>query len=263
MNSFQENQRDYENRPAQPEDLENELQSVRVETPAQNTRPWVTWTLLGISVVVFLLQMLGENLFGSDLLVLLGAKVNELIYEGQIWRLFTPMLLHGSILHIGFNMYALYIIGPGLERYYGHARFLALYLLAGFAGNVLSFILTPAPSLGASTAVFGLIAAQGIFIYKNRSLFGSRSKAMLGNIMIIVVFNLFLGLNPGIDNWGHLGGLIGGAFFAWLSGPVLTLRREPWGFTVEDTRSGSQSWTVFFVVGAFFALLALLKVMYF
>jgi rhomboid protease GluP len=90
-----------------------------------------------------------------------------------LWRLFTPLLLHGSIAHIGFNMYALFIIGPGLERYYGHLRFLVLYLLAGFAGNVFSFLFTPALSVGASTAIFGLVAAQGVFLYRHRQLFGA------------------------------------------------------------------------------------------
>ena len=86
---------------------------------------------------------------------MLGAKVNELILAGQVWRLITPILLHASILHIGFNMYALFVIGPQLERFYGHGRFLLLYLIAGFTGNVLSFVLSPNPSLGASTSVLG------------------------------------------------------------------------------------------------------------
>ncbi len=98
--------------------------------------------------------MLSENLLGTDILLLYGAKINELISQGQFWRLLTPMLLHGSMLHIVFNMYALYVIGPGLEVHYGHLRFLMLYLLAGFAGNVVSFTLTPSPP-GASTAIFG------------------------------------------------------------------------------------------------------------
>lgn len=234
--------------------------TLRVETPNRDRRPWITWSLLAISILFYILQIISDNLLGNDLLLLLGAKVNELIYAGQIWRLLTPMFLHGSILHIGFNMYALYVIGPGLELHYGRWRYLSLYLLSGFAGNVLSFILTPAPSLGASTAIFGLIAAQGIFIFRNRFLFGKRSRPLLGNILIIVLFNLILGLNPGIDNWGHLGGLLGGALFAWFSGPVLTMRQEFSTIIVEDTRSTSASWAILFAIAALFALLAFLKV---
>jgi rhomboid protease GluP len=237
--------------------------AIRIETPARDRRPWVTWVLLGFTVIVYLLQVLSDNLLGRDLPMLLGAKVNELIYSGQIWRLITPTFLHGSVLHIGFNMYALYIIGPGLELYYGRIRFLALYLLAGFTGNVLSFVLTPAASLGASTAIFGLIAAQGIFIFKNRFLFGKRSRALLVNVLVIVLFNLFLGLSPGIDNWGHLGGLVGGALYAWFSGPVLSIQQEPLGFVVRDSRSTSSSWGILFAVAALFAVIVLLKVAFF
>ncbi len=99
---------------------------------------------------------------------LLGLKVNELIVQGQYWRLLTPMFLHGDILHLGFNMYALYIFGPSLERYFGHLRFITLFVLSGFAGNVLSFMFSAAPSLGSSTAIFGLLGAEGVFLYRNR-----------------------------------------------------------------------------------------------
>ena len=100
------------------------------------TSPRVTFTILGITVAAYLLQMLSQFLFGYDLAVDLGAKVNDAIRAGQLWRFFTPMILHGSILHIGFNMYALNAFGAGLERRYGHWRFLLLYILSGFAGTV-------------------------------------------------------------------------------------------------------------------------------
>jgi rhomboid protease GluP len=91
-------------------------------------------------------------------------------------------------------MYALFILGPGLERYYGHMRFLLLYLLAGFAGNVISFLFTPGLSVGASTAIFGLVAAQGVFLFRHRQLFGASARSGLMNILFIVAINLFLGL---------------------------------------------------------------------
>ena len=105
-----------------------------VSTPTG--RPYVTYTLLVINTLLFLLQSASEALYGFDLVASMGMKVNELIMLGEYWRLFTPMFLHGSILHLGFNMYALYIFGPGLERYYRHGRFLLLFFLGGFAGNV-------------------------------------------------------------------------------------------------------------------------------
>ena len=92
-------------------------------------RPVVSYTLLVITAIVFVLQLVSESLTGTDWPALLGMKVNELIVAGQLWRLITPVLLHGGLLHLGFNMYALYILGPGLERYFGHLRFLALSLI--------------------------------------------------------------------------------------------------------------------------------------
>ncbi|MCZ7548329.1 MAG: rhomboid family intramembrane serine protease [Anaerolineales bacterium] len=153
---------------------------------------------------------------------MLGAKSGELIRAGQVWRLITPVLLHGSLWHIGFNMYALFALGSGLERRFGHFRFLALYLLAGFAGNVLSFLFTNAVSIGASTSIFGLIAAEGVFLYQNRKLFGAEAKRAIGNVVAVAAVNLFIGFSSGgmIDNWGHIGGLFGGLIFAWFGGPL-------------------------------------------
>ena len=191
---------------------------VPVSMPASSPR--VTYTILGITVIVYLLQLLTQFMLGYDLPVGFGAKANEAIRAGQLWRFLTPMLLHGSILHIGFNMYALNVFGASLERRYGHGRFLLLYILGGFAGAVFSFLFSPAYSIGASGAIFGLIGAEGIFLYKNRELFGSRARGALGNVIFVVAINLFLGLQPGIDNWGHIGGLLGGLIFAWFAGPL-------------------------------------------
>jgi len=181
--------------------------------------PRVAYTILGVTVVVYLLQLLTQFALGYDLLIELGAKANEAIRAGQLWRFFTPMLLHGSLLHIGFNMYALNAFGVGLERRYGHGRFLLLYILGGFAGAVFSFLFSPAYSIGASGAIFGLVGAEGVFLYQNRELFGSRVRGALNNVIFVVAINLVLGLQPGIDNWGHIGGLMGGLIFAWFAGP--------------------------------------------
>lgn len=183
----------------------------------------VTYVLLAITITCFALQTLSKLIFGYDYPLLLGAKVNILILSGEYWRLLTPALLHGSLLHIGFNMYALFVLGRDLEIHYRHGRFLALYILSAIAGNLLSFTLSTSPSVGASTAIFGLVAAQAVFVYRNRFLFGKRYWSLLANIGTIVVINLVLGLSPGIDNWGHLGGLFGGLAFAWFAGPTYSV----------------------------------------
>ncbi len=194
------------------------------------------YIIIGITVIIFLFQNLSQSIFGYDLLFSLFGKVNQLIMQGQFWRLITPILLHGSFLHIGFNMYALYIIGPMLEKKYGIWPFIGLYLIGGLWGNTLSFLLSPNPSLGASTAIFGLIAAQGVYVYKNRHLLGSAARPMLMNIAMVIIVNLMLGLSPGIDNWGHLGGMLGGLFFAWFAGPDFGYSEDFFGQNVVVKR---------------------------
>ncbi len=231
---------------------------IPVETHA--TTSAVTYTLMGITIFVFLLQMGSEFMTGQDYPALLGMKANELIIQGQLWRLITPVFLHGSIFHLGFNMYALLIFGPGLEHQYGHGRFLALYMLAGFAGNVLSFLFSPPPSLGASTAIFGLLGAEGIFFYRNREIYGKIGQRALINIIVVAGINLVIGLSPGIDNWGHIGGLIGGAIFAWFGGPLYRMEGISPVVRVVDIRQTGE--VILAGVGDFslFALLAAIKI---
>ncbi len=227
---------------------------VPVKLPA--TPPYVTYTLLGITVLVYLLQVGAEYLIGFDLPAYYGLKVNALIARGELWRLFTPMLLHGSITHIAFNMYALHLFGPGLERYFGHWRLLALYVISGFGGNVASMMFTEAPSLGSSTAIFGLLGAQGVFMYQNRDIFEGVARRALGNIISVALINLVIGLSPGIDNWGHIGGLIGGTAFTWLGGPILKVTGIYPALSLSDQRESSAIIQAFVVVGAFFGVLA-------
>jgi rhomboid protease GluP len=222
--------------------------------------PYVTYTIVGLTALIYLLQLGSVALLGyanttarMDLLMALGARVNSLIREGQLWRFVTPIFLHASIPHILFNMYALVAFGAGLERHFGHVRFLTLYILGGFAGNVLSFLLSNGFSVGASTAVFGLVGAEGVFLYQNRGLLGNQFGRAIGNVLFIVAVNLALGLTPGIDNWGHVGGLLGGLVFTWFAGPVWEVRQSGLmgeGFELGDRREGREV-----VVGAAAVLL--------
>lgn len=232
---------------------------VIVESP--QVRPLVTYTLAGIIIVTFLLQLGTETAYGTDVPALWGMKINSAIVEGQYWRLFTPMFLHGSILHIAFNLYALFIFGPGLERYYGHGRYLALFVISGFAGNVMSFLFSSAPSLGSSTAIFGLLGAEGVFLYQNRAVFGRGAQRALTNLVVLALINLFLGLSsPGIDNWGHIGGLIGGVLYAWFAGPVLRVDGTYPSLRLVNQREGNASLVAGIGVAALFAFLAMMGI---
>lgn len=226
--------------------------------------PRVTFAILGVTVFVYIIQLLTPNFYYSlDLPTFYGAKINELIREeGQLWRLITPILLHAGIAHIGFNMYALFSFGQGLERRYGYGRFLALYLLAGFTGNVLSFLFSDGISVGASTSVFGLVGAEGVFIYQNRDLFADRGRAALSNILTIAGINLFIGLSSGgaIDNWGHIGGLIGGALFAWVGGPRLEVQGNYPLVKIVDTSDPLHAWNGAALVLILFGALTLVGI---
>lgn len=201
-------------------------QPVRVSVPQR--APYVTYALIGITSLFYVLQILSIVLFSypsastnMDWLEFYGARINEFIQAGQIWRLITPALLHGSIMHIFFNMYALFILGTNLERYFGHGRFLLLYWLAAFTGNVASFLFTSGYSVGASTAIFGIIGAEGVFLFQNRKLFGNQARRAIGNVIFVIVINLFIiGSLQFIDKWGHIGGLLGGVMFTALAGPL-------------------------------------------
>ncbi len=223
---------------------------VRIQLP--DGKSTLTTVLLAMMIAVYALQWLTIFLTGKDIPAALGMKVNQLIIDGQYWRLVTAMFLHGSILHLGFNLYALNILGRRIERFFGLLRFLGLFLIAGVIGNLLSFLLTSAPSLGSSTAIFGLLGAEAIFIYQHRDLLGKQYRTALGQIVQVAVVNLVIGfLVPGIDNWGHIGGLIGGAIFTWFGGPLYRLSEEPPVLKFEDQREEIQA------LYAFLGLLAL------
>lgn len=191
-----------------------------VRVPMPQSAPYVTYTIIAITVICYILQLVSESTLGTDILVLYGARINEQILAGELWRFLTPALLHGSVPHIAFNMYALFSFGTGLERHFGHGRFFLLYVLGAFTGNVASFLFSTGYSVGASTAVFGLLGAEAIFLYQNRKLFAGQFGRAIQNVIFIAAINLFLGLQPGIDNWGHIGGLLGGLMFTWFAGPM-------------------------------------------
>jgi rhomboid protease GluP len=226
--------------------------------------PNVTYVIIGVTVAAYLLQLLTVALWGYaiyqiDWLEIYGARINSAIRAGELWRFITPVFLHGSVAHIFFNMYALLSIGSFLERQFGHGRFVLLYFLGAFAGNVFSFLFTGEDgySIGASTAVFGLIGAQVVFFYQNRELFGRQARQAIGNMVFIIAINLFIGLSPGIDNWGHVGGLLGGAMFAWFASPRWMVVGTPPEMSLFDQREAREIFTGAGLAVLVFGLLAM------
>ncbi|MEP7271021.1 MAG: rhomboid family intramembrane serine protease [Acidobacteriota bacterium] len=195
----------------------------------------VTFAILGFNLLVYLLMTIVAGgdivqhlVFGVDpeTLIAFGAKTNELLGQRSEWfRLVTPIFIHGGLIHIVSNSYALWIVGPQVERLYGSARFLAIYLLCGIGGVVGSYLgssmLGRDPgiaSVGASGAIFGLFGMLAVFGYKYRhELPQSFRKAFGSSVFPVIAINLLIGFSvPVIDNGAHIGGLICGAILAFV-----------------------------------------------
>jgi len=186
-----------------------------------NKKPLVTYWLLGLTILIYLI--------GSSYpeVIMAGVMFPPSIRVGEYWRLFTPMFLHVELMHIAFNMMALYSFGRIVEGIFGLGRYLILYLVSGVTGCLLSFMLNDNPALGASGAIFGLFGALLAFGRVDRRTFSMTIGASIYGLLAV---NLAIGfLIPGIDYWGHIGGLIGGFFVALALGvpkyPAHTGRR--------------------------------------
>lgn len=170
------------------------------------SQPYVTFTLIAINVVVFLLQLsIGIDESASQW----GMWPVGIAANGDYWTLMSSAFMHGSFLHIAFNMYVLWIMGPTLERVLGHSRFIALYLLAALGGAVASYVFSDfhSVSVGASGAIFGLM---GAFVVAGR-----RLRYDITQVLVLLGINLIFGfLQPGIDWRAHFGGLVVGALVA-------------------------------------------------
>ena len=165
-------------------------------------KPFITYGLIFINVLIYLLCILNNNLITT-------LAVNRyFITSGQYYRLITGIFCHASIWHLVFNMYALYIIGMQLESFLGKYKYLAIYLLTGLSGSLLSILFSSNYSVGASGAIFGLMGSLLYFGYHYRVYLDSVVKSQ---IIPLILINLIIGFSfTGIDNFAHVGGLVGG-----------------------------------------------------
>lgn len=197
----------------------------RARSAAGRGAPVVTYSLIGITVVVYVLQLV-PGLGITDWLYFTPLAVSEIAF--QPWRLITSVFVHSTalIFHVLLNMYTLWIFGQLLENVLGRGRFLALYLISGLAGSVgVIWLADPNTSVvGASGAIFGLM---GAFLVIQRRLGGNATQ-----LLILVGINLVIGFLPGLNiAWqAHLGGLVGGALVGLIF--VETRKREQGGLQV-------------------------------
>ena len=168
-----------------------------------------------------------------------GAELGDLLMmnkpllaQGELWRLWTVTLIHAPLtempLHLLFNLYFLWLAGPFVERLFGRVAFLAFYLVFAAGASLTTFAFSPAPlGVGASGAIFGLFGLLVAADRLHRPILDRQSRAFLGQLAALVVFNLFLGfILPDVDNMAHIGGLVTGLFLGILFAPsrVPTMR---------------------------------------
>ena len=188
--------------------------------------PVATYTFIGINILVWIIFYLYSTKSGTSydqLIYDYGAKVNSKILTGEYYRFITPIFLHANITHLLINCYSLYAVGVSVERIFGRLKFFIVYMVAGILGNVASFMFSPSWGIGASGAIFGLLGALLYFGLERPALF----KKFFGyNILVIILINLTYGFSTmGIDNFAHIGGLLGG-FLA--SGVITRTEKSHW-----------------------------------
>jgi membrane associated rhomboid family serine protease len=192
--------------------------------------PIVTQVLIAINVGIFLLELvLGGDLNGTgswiyEKGVLVASAIDSSgqvigVAEGEWWRLITAAFLHYGPLHLGMNMLVLWLLGQGVEQYFGHARFALLYVVAGLSGSAGALLWSPnALTVGASGAIWGIMGAAIVLERRRIYVFGGQAMMLL---LLNVAITLFI---PGISIGGHFGGLVGGALAALA---FTSLRRSP------------------------------------
>ena len=204
---------------------------------------YVTYLLIAINVIFFIVPLLLNQVdYVLDAYCVHGPSIRA----GQFYRIISGTLLHGSIPHLLFNMYSLYILGSQLEGFFGKAKFALIYIFSAICGSFLSITFGQgAGSVGASGAIFGLMGSLLYFGFYYRVYLGQVVKSQ---ILPLIAVNLLVGfMTPGIDNSAHIGGLIGGAAITMAVG-------------VKDKSSGFEKfngWIIALAILLFFGYMGL------
>lgn len=195
--------------------------SKKVERIFARKEPVITYAFLIVCVFLYVFLAFTSGSFfeiDSSTLVEFGGNMGYYTKSGEYFRLFCAIFLHANIIHLVCNMYSLYVVGPQVEGFFGKLKYLFIFVFSGICGGLLSIAFNDwnVVSVGASSAVFGILGAICYFGYHYRVYFGNIIKSQ---IIPIVVLNILIGLMvSGIDNFAHIGGLIGGVFAAMAVG---------------------------------------------
>lgn len=194
----------------------NYMNNIKKSKEYRFNKSIITYSFIIINIIMFIITMIiSQSIYDINIytLIIMGAKFNELINHGQVWRLITASFLHGGLLHLTLNMYALKIIGSEVEYVYGKIKYTIIYICSALGGSIFSYFFNEdSISVGASGAIFGLFGAMLIFGFTNRAKIG---KAYMVNILKVIGVNILIGVTiSSIDNAAHLGGLLVGVVVA-------------------------------------------------
>jgi rhomboid protease GluP len=209
-----------ETHPAEP-------QNVQRATPVT---PYYSIILIACIVIVWIFQIAfvpdESILFGGKISVFLAGFVKPLFREGEYWRILTGGAMHGGIIHLAFNSYALFILGKLIEFLSNRSHLAIVFILSVIGGGIMTLIFLPGTaSIGASGGIIGFLGYLTAYGFKRRKLL---SNAFLKNMLFNIGFIAFMGVFviPGIDNFGHLGGLLVGLIYGFIQVPN-DLHKDP------------------------------------
>lgn len=195
----------------------NEKRNKIAEKIFSYKQPIVTYIIMAICIILFILMKLSGGSTNSQTLLKYGANLDVLVKNGEYYRLFTCIFLHIGIMHLLCNLYSLYVIGREVENLFGKIKYIIIFILSGIFGSIMSLAFTHNTiSAGASGAIFGLLGALLYFGMHYRTYLG---EAIKRSIIPIIVVNLIIGFfAEGIDLAAHIGGLVGGVLVAMMVG---------------------------------------------
>jgi len=198
-----------------PEMLAGSAETRRDFERGMSFAPPLILLIIALNVAMFVWEIAAGALQNQETITAAGALVRERVAAGEYWRLFSSMFLHGGVDHILGNCIVLYIVGMACEHALGFAQTAAVYFASGLAGGFFSLAMGPGPSVGASGAIFGVVIAVVVILYRHQRSFYVRDKRIGFVLVAWAAYTLFTGfLSPFIDNYAHLGGMIGGGLVA-------------------------------------------------
>ncbi len=238
-------------------EVEDLGESQHLVSPTPKT-PIYSYILIGCIILVSIAQ-LATNLDQS--IDIAGFVKPDFLEKHQYWRIFTGAALHGGIIHLAFNSYALYSFGNLIEFLSNKAHLAIVFILAIVGGGLLSLVFSPFnASVGASGGVIGFLGYLAVYAYRRRKLLSpSFLKNLLINIVIIAAYGLLLAGN--IDNFAHLGGLITGAIYGFIQVPI-DLEKDPRSVSSFTNLIGIIA-LAFFALVSIFSILLILKIIHF